>query len=144
MRDDEVIDLGEVGILRGCQDAPRIPDRRFRRDIAGVDEQRFTRGRHQERGVATLDVDDIDVEAGACLRGRVIGEQPRQRDAGGKKEALLHDAPPFFGPAAETGSIVASLPLYGSPRPRSEPSKMAGGFFTAHDTQPGEVGKPNM
>jgi hypothetical protein len=47
VRDDQMVDLGETGILDGRHDSLCVPDRRLRPDITGIDEQGFT-GRRNE------------------------------------------------------------------------------------------------
>ena len=80
MGDDQMVDLGEAGVLGGRHDAPGIADRRLGRDIAGVDEQRFAGRRDEERGVAALDVDHVDVQRGAGLGGGAMGPEPAEHD----------------------------------------------------------------
>ena len=72
--DDQMIDLGKPRIL-GQKDALGIAQGAGRRHIAGIDEQKFARGRHQQRGIATLHIDHIDVERGPA-RAAASSEWP--------------------------------------------------------------------
>ena len=71
VRGNQMVDLREAGVFDGGHDAVRIPDR-ARAAIPRIDEQRFAGRRHEERGVAALHVDDIDVQGlrRSGLRGR--------------------------------------------------------------------------
>ncbi len=101
MGDDEMVDLRQTGVLDGRHDAPGVPDRRVRRHIAGIDEERFARWRHQERGVAALDVDHVDVERGAGLGGRAVGSSLREQRQSGDCEQHFTSHGPFpLGPVA--------------------------------------------
>ncbi len=60
MREDQVIDLGQAGIFGGGINAFRVSHGSV--GIAGIDQQRFTRRRYEERPIAALDVDDVNVE----------------------------------------------------------------------------------
>ena len=70
VRDDQMIDLLEAGVFHGRHDSRGV-SRRLRAGIAGVDEQRFARRRNEERRIAALHIDDIDVE---CLRRAERGQ----------------------------------------------------------------------
>src|SRR6185436_1631313 len=84
VRNDQLIDLREAGILGGLHDARGVTDRRLRSGVAGVDEQRFTRWRDEERRVAALDVHHVNVERRARLRAGWIGRAiEKQRRRGG-------------------------------------------------------------
>jgi hypothetical protein len=76
---DQVIDLREAGVLDGGHDAIGVPGSRRAR-IPGIDQYRPAGRRHEQRGVSTLDVHDVDVES---FRGRLAvlrgGTDDRQR-----------------------------------------------------------------
>ena len=82
---DEVIDLRDARIARGGHDAAGVARRR-RSPVPRVDEQRFAGGRHEQRRVPALDVDDVDVQGlpGATLAGgenrREAQERERRQD----------------------------------------------------------------
>ena len=84
VRDDQAVDLGETGILRGGIDALGIAHRAV--GVAGVDQERFTGRVHEQRRVAAFDVDDIDVQrragAPAHRRKRRSGKGKRCRATG--------------------------------------------------------------
>ena len=56
VRGDQVIDLRHAGVLHGGHDPVGVA-RRGRAAVAGVDEQRLAGRRHEQRGVAALDVE---------------------------------------------------------------------------------------
>ena len=94
VRDDEVIEMREAGVVNRVHDAAGVAVG-ARRDIAGVHEQRFAGGRDEERGVAALDVDDVDVEGFARLRlreggGRAKGQRGEEQDRGARKPRHSH------------------------------------------------------
>jgi hypothetical protein len=64
---DVVIDPGDARVLDRVEDAARIASRGGPA-VARVDENGLAGWRHEERGVAALDVDDIDVQGAASLR----------------------------------------------------------------------------
>src|SRR5262249_46655312 len=66
MRGDQMVDLGKVGILGCDSNALGIPDRFLRAYPPCIDEQRFAQRRDEQCRVATLDVDDVDVQG--CTR----------------------------------------------------------------------------
>ena len=68
VRDDQMIDLGEAGVMDGIHDAAGIANGAGR-DVARIHEQRLAGGRDEERGVAAFDVDDVDVESRAGFAG---------------------------------------------------------------------------
>ena len=76
---DQVVDLGQAGVLDRRHDAGGVALGRLGGDVAGVHQHGLARGRHEEGGVPALDVDDIDVERGAGGRGLGVG--------GGRAEA---------------------------------------------------------
>src|SRR5262245_60408322 len=84
---DQVVDLREAGVLRSVKDSSRIPSGGHAA-VAGVDQERLTRRRHDERGVASLHVDDIDVErfGPAGLRRH----EHREQDNRSQKEESTH------------------------------------------------------
>ena len=61
VRGDQIVDLREARILDGGHDAFGISDR-ARAGVPRIDEHRCAGRRHEERGVAALHVDDIDVQ----------------------------------------------------------------------------------
>ena len=79
VRGDQVIDLREAGVLDRRHDALGV-SRRRRAAIAGIDEHRLARRRHEQRGVAALDVDDVDVERLASASA------PRRRNQNGERQ----------------------------------------------------------
>jgi hypothetical protein len=81
VRGDEMIDLGELGILRRTHDAVGIPLGRIGCEIPRIDEHRFPGRGHKQRRIAAFDVHNIDIESGLCLRDgttRSGGDERRQ------------------------------------------------------------------
>ena len=60
VRDQDIVELLESGLVRGGDDAISVPP--FVPGPAGVDQQRFSRWAHEERGLATLNVDEVNLE----------------------------------------------------------------------------------
>ena len=80
-----MIDLRETGVLDRGHDAIAVA-LGSRAAVTRINQHRLTGRRHEERGVATLHVDDIDVQGLAGLRGRNRrgqreGQQAQGRDA---------------------------------------------------------------
>ena len=113
MGDDQIVDLGQPGIPGGRHDAPGIADRRGRRDVAGVDQQRLAGRRDEQRGVAAFDVDDVDVQGRAGLRRSAVmsglDQQGRQTGRRGEQHVLAHGILPV-GPI---GTFACALPRCG-------------------------------
>ena len=61
MRRDQMIDLLNAGVFHRIENAICVANRP-RAVIAGIDQQRLARRRNDQRGVAALDIDDINVE----------------------------------------------------------------------------------
>ncbi len=78
MRRDQMIDLRQTGILDRRHDAIGVARGR-RPDIAGIDQHRFARRRHEQRRIAALDVDHVNVERRACLRGSALQADDQRR-----------------------------------------------------------------
>src|SRR5690349_9957713 len=66
VRHDEMIDLLNPGVFYSVHDAAGITYGCA--GIAGIDEQRFMRGRHKQNRVAALDIDHVDIQRLGCLR----------------------------------------------------------------------------
>jgi hypothetical protein len=84
VRGHQVIDLGHPGIAHRGHDPVGVPGR-GRPAVGGVDEQRFARGRHQQRGVSAFDVDQVEVERGARTR-------LRRHERHGQSHGQSHDS----------------------------------------------------
>jgi hypothetical protein len=64
-----VIDLLQAGVFHSSHDAIGV-SRSGGAAVPGVDEQRLTGGCRKECGVSAFDVDQVDIERLASLRGR--------------------------------------------------------------------------
>ena len=81
VRGDQVVDLREPGVLDGRHDAAGVSGAGGAA-VPRVDEDRLTGGRHKERGVPALHVDDVDIECSGRpgLRDRADhGKRDHQR-----------------------------------------------------------------
>ena len=81
MRDDEVVDARDACLLRRRRDAVGVTAAESRE--AGVDEHRLAGRRHEQRGLSPFDVDEIDAQGLAILRGRSL--RRRNGDRGGEQ-----------------------------------------------------------
>ena len=83
---DQVVDLGQAGILDRRHDPRGVALGGVRGDVAGVHQHGLARGRDKQRGVSALDVDDIDVERGPGRRGLGVGAGHAEAEQSGAEQ----------------------------------------------------------
>ena len=89
MRDDQMVDLLKAGVLDGIPDAAGIASG-GRAGVAGIDQQRFTRGGNKKRGIASLDVDHRDAERFRARRRRKRHKERRKGENQQKNHGYAH------------------------------------------------------
>ena len=83
MRDDQIVNLLEPGVLHCCHNATSIANR-ARAAIAGVDEQRLARRGYKQRRVTAFNVHEVDLQAlRRCLSRRGDNDE-RESEGQGK------------------------------------------------------------
>src|SRR5258708_40372237 len=100
-----MIDLTKAGVPGGGHDPLRMAHGAI--EISRIDEQRFTRGRDDERRVSAFHVDDVDVQR-ALLRGVESLAQPRLA-LDDEIESSAIDAPGARPREDETGGVATQV-----------------------------------
>ena len=99
MRNQQVVQLADARVAGGRQDAIRIAV--GEPGVPGVDEHRLSGGRDDQRGLPALDVDEVDVQRSALLRGRRAGCDQRSRSPSPRSDRIeRHDTERWPGPVA--------------------------------------------
>jgi hypothetical protein len=68
VRDDQMIDLRDARVFHGFDDAARVTLRRLRAEVARIHQQRLARRRDEQRRVAALHVDHVNIQRLPPLR----------------------------------------------------------------------------
>ena len=89
VRDHEIVDAREAGLSNNGRNTVGVAA--VEAHVAGVHQQRFAGGRHDQRGLTAFDVDDMDVERLFWLRSRQLG-RPRERSGHEQAEEVAHGA----------------------------------------------------
>ena len=107
MRDDQVIDTREP-----CDLGRHLTDARCAAlvGVAGVDQNRLARGRHDERRGSSFDVDPVDLQRFGVLLLRRRGSDEQRNSEASNRASHIHDVRYFIAGGSMNVRILFPAP----------------------------------